>query len=226
MLVGVVIGAFLFSGVAYASSKLTVDIFDLKFMVSGVEKTTANGKYNNGVTEVPLGLVYKGTSYIPIRYASEILNEKITWEGSTKTIHLGDEIKGTGTYLTDIVPDKANRIYINDPGVRVGGQKYSETITFGTTHRHSFFDALYNLNGKYTEFSFTVAHDDSSNRELSVVISGDNRILWKKDLPRGSKPEDVTLDLTGVLSLEIKVIDNIVTSGTTRYINLINPVLR
>ncbi|GMQ60345.1 hypothetical protein AN1V17_47450 [Vallitalea sediminicola] len=44
---------------------------------------------SNGVT-VPFSIMYKGTTYIPIRNVSEVLDKNIEWDQETRTVHIND----------------------------------------------------------------------------------------------------------------------------------------
>lgn len=49
----------------------------------------------NNITVYPL--IYNGTTYLPIRAVSKLMNQPITWDGSAKKISIGDGKGGTET---------------------------------------------------------------------------------------------------------------------------------
>jgi hypothetical protein len=65
-----------------------------KIVVDGEDKTSNNAK----------PFIYEGTTYVPLRYMSNILGKKVTWDDETGTIYLGEvskTIKGEIQYITD-----------------------------------------------------------------------------------------------------------------------------
>ncbi|MDQ6423645.1 superoxide dismutase family protein [Paenibacillus sp. LHD-117] len=83
-------GSLFFSGVAMAQpTTITAGFEKLRFMVTGEDRSSADGMYNNQGSKVPESILYKGTTYVPIRKVSEMLNMPVQWEGSTKTVWIG-----------------------------------------------------------------------------------------------------------------------------------------
>ncbi|MFZ5968867.1 MAG: stalk domain-containing protein [Bacillota bacterium] len=65
-------------------------------MIDGVEKTPTDQK----------PFIYEGTTYVPLRFVSESLGKKVSWDEKTGTIYIGEtptqaQIPGK-TYLTDL----------------------------------------------------------------------------------------------------------------------------
>lgn len=52
-----------------------------KIIIDGVDKTPKDN----------LPFIYEGTTYVPLRYISEELGKKVTWDGKTGTIFIGEE---------------------------------------------------------------------------------------------------------------------------------------
>lgn len=82
------------TAVAYASGvTITIEVMTNKVNVSinGETVSQANSNYilDNG-DAVPNSIVYKDTTYLPIRKVAELLGQEVTWDGSTNTIGLQD----------------------------------------------------------------------------------------------------------------------------------------
>ncbi|MGG1639135.1 stalk domain-containing protein [Paenibacillus sp. NRS-1760] len=94
MTVGAILGGVLFSGVSYAanSMNITVNFLPLKYYFDGVEKKAPTDQQ---------GFIYKGTTYVPIRFVSESLGKKVGYDGKTTSIYVGKQKEGTVTYLKD-----------------------------------------------------------------------------------------------------------------------------
>jgi Cu-Zn family superoxide dismutase len=85
-------GAIFFSGISYAASStanLEISLQHLNFFIQGEDKTSAEGKYDNGGVKVPESIVYEGTTYIPLRMAADMLGEPIYWDGLSRGISIG-----------------------------------------------------------------------------------------------------------------------------------------
>ncbi|RXT04545.1 stalk domain-containing protein [Ammoniphilus sp. CFH 90114] len=68
---GVMVGAILFSGVAYAAStKIDVSFKPIKFFFEGEEKIAGSGEQ---------GFVYNGRTYVPLRFMGESLGKEVTY---------------------------------------------------------------------------------------------------------------------------------------------------
>ncbi|KRE99407.1 hypothetical protein ASG89_28005 [Paenibacillus sp. Soil766] len=84
------VGSICFSGVAMAQSeKISAQFEKLRFIVAGEDRTSQDGKYNNNGTMVPESILYEGTTYVPVRKVSEMLNLPVQWDETTKTVWIG-----------------------------------------------------------------------------------------------------------------------------------------
>ncbi|MBD0382137.1 superoxide dismutase family protein [Paenibacillus sedimenti] len=85
-------GALFFSGISYAatSTHLEVSLDRLNFFIEGQDKTSADGKFDNGSSKVPESIVYDGTTYIPLRMAANMIGQPIFWDGLSRSISMGN----------------------------------------------------------------------------------------------------------------------------------------
>jgi len=80
----------IFSGVAYAASSTSIDVnfYNLKYFFNGTEKKAPE---NNK------GFVYKGTTYVPLRFVADNLNQDVKWNSDTYTISMTPKQSGAET---------------------------------------------------------------------------------------------------------------------------------
>lgn len=97
---GLVIISTLVSGAVLASGySQTIEV------VMNSIRVKVNGEYMSGDN-----LVYKGTTYVPLRAAAEILDKDIVWDGQTKTVSINDkplDSKKNDFKVPQGVPDEA-----------------------------------------------------------------------------------------------------------------------
>ncbi len=93
---GVLAGSLALGGAAFAASKvinIEVSVGQTPFKVNGElmksEKVSEHG-YFNGKTHVPLSFNYQGTTYVPIRYAGELLGKNIGYDPKTGTVSINE----------------------------------------------------------------------------------------------------------------------------------------
>ncbi|NOU62913.1 peptidylprolyl isomerase [Paenibacillus sp. LMG 31461] len=81
LIVGLTIGSVLSGTVALAAgTQIEVAFRNLTYMFDGVEKTPTAGK----------GFIYEGDTYVPLRFMSDALGKKVTWDDATSTIWVGN----------------------------------------------------------------------------------------------------------------------------------------
>jgi hypothetical protein len=87
---GFVVALLLFSsiGVFAAVSTQSIDVLmnSINIAINGEVKGNAGESYqlSNG-GQVPFSIVYKGTTYLPLRKVAELLDKEVTWNGDTNT---------------------------------------------------------------------------------------------------------------------------------------------
>ncbi|WP_158301891.1 C40 family peptidase [Paenibacillus mesophilus] len=72
--------------VAFATgvAKVELDAVPFRWMVGG-KTFSSETPYNDGETNLPSSLNYKGTTYVPIRLAAQSLGYRVEWNDKTKT---------------------------------------------------------------------------------------------------------------------------------------------
>lgn len=126
--IGFLCGAVCFGGIAQAAMQPIQVSFDkIKFFVQGIERSSPNGTYDNGGISVPEAMIYEGTTYVPIRKVSELLNMPVFWDGRNKAVSVGgahvelSDASGTAIGQAELIQDAdVVRIHLKASGLAPG----------------------------------------------------------------------------------------------------------
>jgi Copper amine oxidase N-terminal domain. len=198
---GFLAGAVFFGSVAFAAtSKIDVLLGEVKFLVNGVDKTPQDGMFDNNGTKVPHSFVYSGTTYVPIRMVSQLLNIPVKWDAANNTVVLGNE---NNRYLSDMIADsiegkvETNLEYENN----------EKNLVF-STYKGSSNDSKrmasiqYIINKEYQTLSFYPVADGQT---MIVDIYGDGEKLWGGVINDGQTIGRVSINVADVHLLQIRV---------------------
>ncbi|MDN8593223.1 NPCBM/NEW2 domain-containing protein [Paenibacillus sp. 11B] len=188
-----------------ASNSVTVDIANLKFMFNNVEKKQAAGE---------VSFIYKGTTYVPLRFVSEGLGEKVEYDGKNKAIWVGKR-DGYGINLSskDYARFDAyrDRMWFNESDRSITGTEYRNNILSkvnGSWADEKITSVEYNLDGKYKKLTALVGVEDESKNtsgEYTVTFYGDGEVIKSfEGLKGGDHAIPVDVNLEGVLKLKIE----------------------
>lgn len=86
-----------------ASMKKSVDVvlYPITFFFDGEEANTQKqGEFFNGKEYVPLAMIHKGTTYVPLRFVGEKLGKEVGWDPDTYSIWVGQKPEALGTAQT------------------------------------------------------------------------------------------------------------------------------
>lgn len=72
-------------------------------------------------TEVPFSIIYKGTTYLPLRKIGDLYNKDIVWDGITSTISINDKINDPAS--------KQAKVTCNANYVKESNGTYTITVT-------------------------------------------------------------------------------------------------
>lgn len=224
---GFVLGTMFFGGIGFAASSsqaIQVSLQKILFKVDGVEKTTANGNYNNNGVEVPASFMYKGTNYLPMRMVAEMLGKEVAWDGKNSTVLIGSKL-GYGKYLSDIAPSKfTGSVRVNTNAYMMNkGQYYDKGLSLHYAYEGTTI--FYDLNAQYSELSAMVGIDDDDrpyNISGNLKIYGDDKEIYSSSFLRDAALQDLKLDLKGVMSLKI-VLDD---ASMSAKLNIVNAFLK
>lgn len=209
-LIGVLAGAVLVGGVgvsAFAASGLVsiqVNQQPVSFFFNGLDKTPANGIFDNQGSNVPDAFIYDGTTYVPIRLVGDIFGQPVSWNGSKHAVILG-RVENTNPLGAPYnCSQNAYGSMCSTPNqVTMANQPYPNATQLYVNGGATV--ANFNLDSEYSTFTFTVGLDDSSNNAATTVtILGDGNQLWSNTFNPGDLPKTATISVSGVNQLTVQ----------------------
>lgn len=122
-----------------------------------VNEKGQNYTLHNG-DEVPFSLVYKGTTYLPLRKLVEVIGKDLIFDGTTSTVYIKD--KATPAPTTTPTPSENDILY----------EQFIEQFTIVRTQitasNEILYDANYNGNNTQSEFWDYWSSIDSNLKKL------------------------------------------------------------
>lgn len=211
LVIGVLIGSLLTGATAFAgtNTKISVVMENVKMMFNGVHKSTTQS------------IVYNGNLYVPAKTAAQTMGESFTYDGKSKTASFGAKA-GTFKYLEEVayarIDGIVDRVYFknweNPKGLKftIANQRYLHGVGTildipwgGSSDDKVSID--YNLNGAYKKLTGYIGIDDYTRNSInsgSLIVKGDGvEIFRKDDMKGGDMPENISIDVTGVLKLQV-----------------------
>ncbi|KAB3527289.1 FMN-binding protein [Alkaliphilus serpentinus] len=166
---GLLIGASLMSGVAYASGgKFEVAFQAVQFYFDGVQKSPMG---NQGV------FIHQGTTYVPIRFISENLGKEVIWDGKNKAVLINEKLKEIsyqdGTY---------RGAYVDSPMMQVGVEfKLESNIVTAFSFKHLEYKGKDYLKEEedQTIIDLKAQYDELANYLIGKDIRGSLADLYK-----------------------------------------------
>ncbi|NCE64311.1 hypothetical protein D1159_06850 [Pseudoflavonifractor sp. 524-17] len=174
---------------------------------------TVSVKYNNEVQNLldangnrVYPISYQGTTYLPIRAISNLLDLGVSWDQATRSVLLGDPEEGVDLIeafkpYTKYNTDGNDQFVQNSDkmSANAGGVEISHWIGFkyhGWTDRQR--TTSFNLGGKYTSLTFRVYADV----DTTLTLKGDNdHVLGEYNLVGGQVPQTITVNLLNTTQL-------------------------
>lgn len=202
---GIVIGAIITSGIAYAKSRtemLEVTYDNIKVYKDNV---LCELKDANGSTIEPF--IANGTTYMPVRGTANLADMQVTWDGATQSVYLWDEMVPEGTPFLEVCSpyDSKNcTIYLSSEGdsFEMSGEKYSNGFAFRDFWGGKSGNALFNLNSKYSTIECTIGHAVGQNsKSVSFIVDG--RTVNEIELEDEALPKTVSIPVNYGLQLKI-----------------------
>ena len=208
-------------GIAYASTTKTIEILYDNIKVYK-DNVLCELKDANGSAIEPF--IYNGTTYMPVRGTANLAGMDVTWDGTTKSVYLWSELSSPNdTYLMDVCPP-----YEVSSGMSYQGwgtyrhyteyllkdAKYFEMAGTKYTNGFALHDggkyALFALNGKYKEITFTLGHvDNTGMTAFSVQFYVDNVLVKEFTIQPEAMPQKVTVPLNNGLQLKVFTPDSV-----------------
>lgn len=158
---------------------------------------------------------YDGTTYLPIRAISEALGKNVEYDNKTQSVYVG---KHGQVNMLDVCPPYHTKGFSVTGDVSVAGRKYTTALTTNDWDGY----ALFNLNGDYDKFTFTVGHiDGTADRTSKLKIYLDGDLALSTDLDPKEYPKTFTINTTDVLQMNIQY-DRDVDFANAKYYALVD----
>lgn len=157
------------------------------------------------------GFIYQGTTYVPIRFVSESLGQKVTWDGKSKSIYIGDVPEFTP--LKDVKPtsvDEDNIISHPREIVISTGESFNQSYQFGGGHGGGAVQkgiVEYSPNGKYIGFETYLAPVEKLPAGAigagSLKIYADDELIYNSGEIKEKTKVKVSLESASKVEFEI-----------------------
>jgi len=203
---GVVMTAILLSsGTALANTvtrNINVIFRDIRLVVDGQPFTPRDAQ---GRVVEPF--IFEGTTFLPVRAVSDALGIPVGWDGITSTVYLGN-VPGGAPFFSTIQ-------HFRNGG---GSLTIGNVVSLGNTHanvlshRDGFGGAgwrEYNLNAQWDIFTGDVLRLDRAGTGAgTITFTGDGRELLVVTTNENQQPQNISVDVRGVLVLRIEISGN------------------
>lgn len=183
--------------------KISVFQDTINYYVDKVGKKTQEGKS---------GFIYEGTTYVPIRFIAESLGEKVTWDGKSKSVYIGDVPKFIS--LKDVKPigsDEDHFFHYPSSIVISTGEKFEQSYQLGGYHGGGAVQdhtVEYLANGNYKGFETYLAPVKKlvagSFGIGSMKIYADNKLIYDSGSIKDKVKVNVNLDVASKVKFEIE----------------------
>lgn len=179
-------------------------------LAAGLEKlisvSTGVSIYTNGVKLDPRDangnpvdvFIYNGTTYLPVRAVSDALGVPVQWDGSTRSVYLGNDPRMTN-YLPDVCPPYQSHEYKTPATFKMAGVDYAHGFTLRC---HGGY-ALFNLNGSYNTLEFDLGFVEGDKVDCHIDILLDGQVSQSIEMGSEDLPKHFVVPLNGALQLKI-----------------------
>ncbi len=188
-----------------ASNMKKISVFQdtINYYVDKIEKKPLEGQ---------AGFIYEGTTYVPMRFIAESLGEKVTWDGKSKSIYIGDVPKFIS--LKDVKPigsEEDHFFHYPSSIVISTGEKFEQSYQLGGYHGGGAVQdhtVEYLANGNYKGFETYLAPVKKlvagSFGIGSMKIYADNKLIYDSGSIKDKVKVNVNLDGASKVKFEIE----------------------
>lgn len=183
---------------------------------SGQETLTAIYKnikvVNEGIlvdTGSAEAFIANGTTYLPVRAVGEAVGKKVSWNGNTNTVYLG-QVPGEKKYLTDVCPPydgKSYKVYKSTENkfFKMSGEKRTNGFTINWDEGF----VIINANGEYRQATFDVGHLDGKKMiDGTLNIYLDGKLTEEIELKADDVSKKISVPLNNALQVKLEVVSH------------------
>ena len=203
--VGVLVTAMLSSTLFVSASTGGV----MREVFYGVNIVINGNQWNPPADMTPF--IADGRTFLPVRGISEALSVPVTWDGATSTVFLGTQPVGSPFFST--IP------HFRDGGTGTNRLTIGNAVSLGNHHANALFSGNahstlgawrdYNLNGQWDTLTGDVLRLDRGGRgSATISFIGDGRELLVVATSENQQPQNISVDVRGVLVLRIEISGN------------------
>lgn len=218
---GFIIGSLIFGsfGVFAAGTLKTIEV---NYNISDI-KINKVSKMPSDHNQIPF--VYNGTTFVPLRFISESLGLDVKWEGSTRTVHIGEMEEASSVYPGNGIDhmnyqsgysgNKYEYKYNANKKIKDNiGNEYSNYITlYIDSWAYTSSDEAWNyiefpLNGQYSTFKTKVGITDDykeSKGTMTFEVLLDEKSVYTTTIKPGDMPSDIDLNVKNANKITLKL---------------------
>ena len=203
-------GAMLVSATVFASSARRTETIDVTYdnIQIVLDGKTVDAKDALGNKVEPF--IYNGTTYLPVRAVGEAFGKEVGWDGSTMTVYIGAKPGEHESWLIQCPPYKIHesigKVLPSDGKyLKMSGKDYNDCLQFNANKGASF--ALFNLDGKYESFTFTLGIQDDSAKVTDGVfnIYLDDKLAHTENIEPDALARQITVPTNGALQMKLEL---------------------
>lgn len=208
MLIGFIIGIIVCNGIAYAAiTEYRASISNLRFVFNDVEKKGSDKPYmyKNGSKYVPLALNYSGTTYVPLRYVCDSLEQKLKVFGKQGKVFIGKIPDGDfmSSLINAYLIDKAD--VVTNINIKIKDKNYD--TGYRITCKDKLAKVSFLLSKRYTQITGIIGLDATSKWDSKLTIYGDGIAIQTKTFFRIDQPQELKIDVTGLTTIRFEIED-------------------
>jgi len=193
--------------------QINVALLPLRFIIAGIDRTPPDGMIDTGVSRVPAGFIFQGTTYVPLRFISDALDKDVIWEGATRTIFIGPRGQAIADTPLMEIPLWSGPLASVRGNWQVNRARSALETGMRTFSNNPDIQSMsFNLNSLATRVSgsFYIRRDGWTRPRILagviLTILGDGKALFTSGvLMDGGDPISFIVDTHGILQLTLRV---------------------
>lgn len=198
------VGALLLFGGMSVGALASAQLQEIKAYLNGEIKVRMNGQVvqlNDASGKAVLPITYNGTTYLPVRAVSTVLDIPVQYDGGAKEVLLGERLEGVPINQEQF----SNTLYTKDSALTTyGGKDYKEVLY--SPPNDTFNYTAFTPNGKYKTLVLQFAAIEKEVESIEIIDNDTNALLKKVEavtIEEGLKTIEV--DISGVKNIAINV---------------------